>query len=193
MLNCGSVFALVLFSTSSLSAETHDAPSKESAPSESDADVNAQDGDQQASSAQASLALRQEGKPLEQAPEAIAGFFFGRVLSVDPSRRFVYVRSVDEPPVRKMFYFDRQTQFREKKRRINFAAFEPGDQVAVRFFARGETAIADALFLVKGEFNMKDYRVVRQKKESEAGGAAAGHGAKPAAEKPAEKPAAGGH
>ncbi len=125
--------------------------------------------------------------------ESVGGFFFGRVLSIDTQRRFVYLRSVDAPNVRKLFYFDKKTQFREKKKRIKFTEFEPGAQAAVRFFGRGETAIADAIFLVKGEFNMKDYRVVRQRKEGEAGGG--GHGAaKPAAaEKPAAKPSGGGH
>lgn len=130
--------------------------------------------------------------------ESVGGFFFGRVLSVDPQNRYIYLRSVDAPAVRKLFYFDKKTQFREKKKRIRPSAFEPGDQAAVRFFARGELALADALFLVKGEFNMKDYRVVRQRKAAEAGGeAAGGHGAKPAAAEkpaaPAKKPSGGGH
>ena len=159
------------------------------------APLAAEEAEQSVPSEHEAAAAAPAHKPSAPPAESIGGFFFGRVLSVDPKNRFIYLRSVDAPSVRKLFYLDKKTQFREKKKRIRPSVFKPGDQAAVRFFARGELALADALYLVKGEFNMKDYRVVR--KAAEGGGeAAGGHGAKPAAaEKPAAhaKPKGGGH
>lgn len=88
---------------------------------------------------------------------------------------------------------DKATEVYVEKKRKKRNALYLGDKVAVRYFAKGKTVVADAIYVVFGEFVPKDYLkkkklAVIKKEGSEKG--KEGHGAE--AKKDA-KPKSGEH
>ncbi len=97
-------------------------------------------------------------KERHEPPMTTAGLFYGYLIQVDPNRAHVVVHPADERLPRKKFIIDRQTLFRFHGKRANYDQLQPGQKVAVRFFAEGALAIAEEIFVVVGEFVPHQYR-----------------------------------
>lgn len=123
-----------------------------------------------------------------------SGLYYGHLIDIRPDRSAVTVIPIDKSIHRQRFYVDKKTIVVVNGKRSAFTNLYYGDKVAVRYFATDKTAVADAIFVVFGDFVPKDYlpkkniRVV--KKEGKEGEGkeenAAEHGEKKA-EKKAEK------
>lgn len=100
-----------------------------------------------------------------------AGIFMGHLLHIDPQGQSIFVKPIKQDKPRRTFYLSDKTIFTEiesgdkrKKRRLE--NFIEGQKVAVRYISEGQTFVADEVFLVKGEFQPKEYEKIRKKASS---------------------------
>lgn len=106
-----------------------------------------------------------EAKPKDQGP--IGGIFYGEIASVDISRNSIFVLPLDKHHYpRKIFYIDKYTDY--------FVDGEPGEldslrikqRVAIRYFGEPALRMADAVYVVSGEFVPDDYKPAKNKKKT---------------------------
>lgn len=99
-----------------------------------------------------------------------AGVFFGHIITIDSDQRFVFVRPTNRSYARKHFYLDSKTLYtfmeEGKSRKKRLKDLVEGQKVAVRYFSRKNTAIADEVFVVIGEFKPEVYEKRRGARKS---------------------------
>ena len=111
-----------------------------------------------------------------------AGILYGYIHDVRPDFSAITVKPIEKGDRRHRVNLDQSTQiFVNKKRRTKNSLYL-GDKVAIRYFGRGTTILADAVYVVFGEFVPKDYvvkkRVAVVKKDTDEKGKEGGaHGA----------------
>ena len=111
-----------------------------------------------------------------------SGTVYGFIHNVQPDFSVITLKPIDNTDRRHKIYLDKSTSvFIDKKRKSRLSLYL-GDKVAVRYFGRGTTIVADAVYVVFGEFVAKDYIVkkrlaVVKKDTDEKGKEGGGHGA----------------
>ena len=134
--------------------------------------------------------------PAKDTP-AWSGLFLGRIISVDPKYRYLFVKPLEGNARRRSFYLDRRTLYREKRKQIPKTHVLPGRKVGIRYVRENDIAYAEGVFLFDKDINPREFEMPKkkvEKKEGAEGEKPAGHGeAKKAEAAPAKKPASGGH
>jgi hypothetical protein len=100
--------------------------------------------------------------PVVDDNSSFQGTLYGFVHDVRPDFSAITVKPTETSDHRHRVNIDSSTQvfINKKKRKSN--ALYLGDKVAIRYFGRGTTIIADAIYVVFGEFVPKDY-VIKKK------------------------------
>ncbi len=106
--------------------------------------------------------------------ETIAGVFYGNLIFIHPQKFSLIVRPIGGNNKKKMFFVDRSSKFTVDGVRRDIDWIERGDKVAVRYFAEGNMAVVEELYVVFGDFVPEDY-VVKKKKKKKAGKPSAEH------------------
>jgi len=111
-----------------------------------------------------------------------SGTVYGFIHNVQPDFSVITVKPIDNTDRRHKIYLDKSTSVFVDKKRKSRSNLYLGDKVAVRYFGRGTTIVADAVYVVFGEFVAKDYIVkkrlaVVKKDTDEKGKEGGGHGA----------------
>lgn len=88
-----------------------------------------------------------------------SGFFYGHIVDIDERWYSITVKPIDPKFRRKRFYLDKQTKYFNDTKKTNFSDVYLGDKVAVRFLAEGYIALAEAVYVVPGEFMDESYYV----------------------------------
>lgn len=105
-----------------------------------------------------------EAQP-EQSEVYTAGLIMGTLDSLDDNGRFLAVRVPREGSRRKTVYLDKQTQYYKENKPSAASELLVGQKIAVRFIADGSLVLADAVFLVEGEFEPEAYLKARKPKK----------------------------
>ena len=101
-----------------------------------------------------------------------SGVYYGYLLDVRPDYSSVTARAEEPGVKRRRFYLDRQTRVYVDGKRKARTDLYYSDKVAIRYFGRGDLLVADAIYVVFGPFEPKDYipkkkLVVIKKEEGE--------------------------
>jgi hypothetical protein len=86
-----------------------------------------------------------------------SGILYGYIQDVRPDFSAITVKPIEKGEKRHRIYIDRSTAVFVDKKRKKQSSLYLGDKVAVRYFGQGMTIIADAIYVVFGEFVAKDY------------------------------------
>ena len=92
------------------------------------------------------------------------GIFYGQISSVDPEGSSIFVVPLDKHYSRKIFYIDKFTDYFIDGEPDELESLHINQRVAVRFFGEQAVRVAEAVYVVSGEFNPEDYRPVKKKK-----------------------------
>ncbi len=87
------------------------------------------------------------------------GVVLGVIEDIDKNGRWIFVRPNEIKAPRRVFYLDKETLFMAGKKKLTLGDLQNGNKTAVVFFAKGMLAIADAVFLVKDEYKLSEYRI----------------------------------
>ena len=109
---------------------------------------------------------------------ATRGLFYGHVWFIDDNLVSFTVKPTDHALPRRRFYLDSKTTVKMGKKNVGRDGLYLGDKVAVRYFSNQGIFVADAVFIVEGEFVPADYLPKKpkpKKSEGSAEAAPAGH------------------
>jgi len=126
--------------------------------------VRAQDEDPSNSETAAEESSAANSSKLTTA-ETTGGVFYGNLIFIHPQKFSLIVRPISGDN-KKMFFVDRSSKFTVDGKRRDIDWIERGDKVAVRYFAEGNIAVVEELFVVFGEFIPEDYIVKKKKKKA---------------------------
>ena len=98
--------------------------------------------------------------------ETTGGVFYGNLIFIHPQKFSLIVRPLGGDNKKKMFFVDRSSKFTVDGMRRDIDWIERGDKVAVRYFAEGNIAVVEELFVVFGEFIPEDYIVKKKKRKA---------------------------
>ena len=93
---------------------------------------------------------------------AFAGILYGYINDLRPDFSAITVKPIENSDKRHRVFIDPTTQVYVNKKKRKSSALYLGDKVAIRYFGRGTTIVADAIYVVFGEFVPKDY-VIKKK------------------------------
>ena len=105
-----------------------------------------------------------ESKPKEP---PYGGIFYGEIASVDPDGSSIFVVPIDKHYSRKVFYIDKFTDYFIDGEPDELDSLHISQRVAVRFFGEQTIRVAEAVYVVSGEFNPEDYQSAKKKKRAE--------------------------
>lgn len=86
-----------------------------------------------------------------------SGIFLGTIAFVDPDGLAIAVLPIEQELDKRLFHVDSRTHYMRDQRRTNYSALKVGDKVAVRYIAEDEFTLAEAVFIVLGEFDHSQY------------------------------------
>ena len=90
--------------------------------------------------------------------QGYAGIYYGNIINLDDKSLSITVKGIEPSKGRELFYLDKKTRVQVGKKKSKFESLYFGDKVAVRFFGEGRVSLADAIFVVFGPFQPKDYQ-----------------------------------
>jgi hypothetical protein len=109
-------------------------------------------------SCQLALAAEPTPVPTTSIAPSHTGVFYGHILDIRPDLSAITVKPTDKNlKKRRHFYLDKKTLIKVDGKRSLATELYYGDQVAVRYFGKGDLLVADAVYVVFGEFEPKDY------------------------------------
>jgi hypothetical protein len=115
-------------------------------------------------SAKISKKEKEGDKPKEL---TVGGIFYGEIASVDAEKNSIFILPLDRRHnSRKTFYLDRFTEYYVDGELDELDSLHIKQKVAVRFFGEPNLRVADAVYVVSGEFNPDDYRPTKKKKKA---------------------------
>jgi len=121
---------------------------------------------------------------------AWSGLYLGRIISVDPKFRYLFVKPLEGTAKRRSFYLDKRTLYREKRKKIPKSNVRTGRKVGIRYIREGDIAYAEGVFLFDGDINPREFEMPKKKVEKKE---ASAEGEKGEAKKPEAAKASGGH
>ena len=93
----------------------------------------------------------------EEQKDSYSGILYGYIQDVRPDFSAITVKPIEKGERRHRIYVDKSTSVFVDKKRKKKTSLYLGDKVAVRYFGQGMTIIADAVYVVFGEFVPNDY------------------------------------
>lgn len=85
------------------------------------------------------------------------GVYYGYLIDVRPDYSSVTARAAEKGVKRRRFYLDKQTKVYVDGKRKPRTELYCSDKVAIRYFGKGDLLVADAIYVVFGDFEPKDY------------------------------------
>jgi len=91
------------------------------------------------------------------------GIYYGYILDVevDPVRsepRSITIQAIEPRSQKVRFYLDRQTEVYEERKRKKKSFLEVGQKTAVRYFGQAKINLAEAVYVVEGDFEPDKYK-----------------------------------
>lgn len=101
------------------------------------------------------------------------GIYYGYLTDVRPDFSSISAKAIEKGIKRRRFYLDKSTKIYIDGKRKTHSELYFSDKVAIRYFGKGDLLVADAVYVVFGEFEPQDYIAKKQlvviKKEEGAG------------------------
>ena len=150
---------------------------------------DAKGGESKGGESKPGAAKGEEKKPPKERP-GLSGLYLGTVEVFDPAHRFIFLRALTGHNPRRTFYLDARTIFRKKRERISADEVRVGQKVGVRYLSANHLALAEGIFVIPGEIELRDLQMPKKKVQAPPP-AAEGEGKKAeGAKPPPPKPAA---